>query len=69
MFPTRRFDTRQADGHTVNPLAKVCANLPENCYESAFLKHYDALEKLELGIFPSSARLNDAFTKISTLLL
>jgi hypothetical protein len=69
MYPNRRLDTRRAEGHTVNPLAKVCANLPENCYDSAFLQNYDALERLELGISPSSARLDDALTAITQLLL
>ena len=69
MCPKRRLDTRRAEGHSVNPLAKVCANLPEDCYESAFLKDYDPLEKLGLGILPSSARLDDALTAIAQLLL
>ena len=69
MCSKRRLDTRRAGGHSVNPLAKVCANLPEDCFESAFLKDYDPLEKLGLGILPSSARLDDALTAIAQLLL
>jgi hypothetical protein len=69
MYSGRRLDTRRAEGHTVNPLGKVCANLPENCYDSAFLKNYDALERLELGILPSSERLDEALTAIAQLLL
>ncbi|EGG09119.1 uncharacterized protein MELLADRAFT_96390 [Melampsora larici-populina 98AG31] len=68
IHPARRLDTRRQEGHTVNPFGTVCANLPENCYESAFLKHYDPLEKLALGISPSSAKLDDALTAIATLL-
>lgn len=64
----RRLDTRRQEGHTINPMGTVCAKLPENCYDSAFLGRFSPLEKLTLGITPSSTRLDDALTAIAGLL-
>ncbi|EGG01461.1 uncharacterized protein MELLADRAFT_92162 [Melampsora larici-populina 98AG31] len=64
----RRFDTRREAGNKINPLAKVCGNLPANCYDSGFLRECGDLEKLRLGVTNNHTRLDDALQAIARLL-
>jgi hypothetical protein len=65
----RRFDTRREEGNKINPLAKVCGNLPENCYDSEFLRGCGDLEKLRLGVINNTSRLDDALQAIAKLVM
>lgn len=64
---TRRFDTCRQEGNSFNPLAPVCAGLPEECYEQDILNsgHFS---KVGLEIQPSSSLLDDAVKAINELL-
>lgn len=66
---SRRFDTHRQAGNTMNPLAKVCAKLPANCYDSVFLEPYDELQKQGLGITTNSSHLDNAANAVAELLL
>ena len=63
----RRFDTRREAGNKINPMAKVCGNLPENCYDSGFLEQCGDLEKLRLGVINNKSRLDNALQAIARL--
>lgn len=65
----RRFDTRREVGNKINPLAKVCGNLPENCYDREFLRECGDLEKLRLGITSNTSRLDDAVRALAELVV
>lgn len=65
--PSRRFDTRRQQGSTINPRAKVCANLPEACYDPAFLQRYSAFELSTLGILSNSEHLDEAILAVEAV--
>ena len=61
----RRFDTHRQEGNTINPLSRVCADLPVDCYDSAFLSQHDEVARLSLGITSNSARFDNALAAIA----
>ena len=61
----RHFDTHRQEGNTINPLSRVCADLPVDCYDSAFLSQHDEVARLALGITSNPARLDNALAAIA----
>ena len=60
-------NTHHQEGNTINPLSRVCADLPVECHDSTFLSQsqHDEVSRLTLGITPNPSRLDNALTAIA----
>ncbi|EGF97348.1 uncharacterized protein MELLADRAFT_85849 [Melampsora larici-populina 98AG31] len=65
LHAARRFDTHRQEGSTINPLSKVCAGLPEDCYDSTFLTQHNELARHSLRIISNVNHLDNALTAIA----